>query len=58
VYGALDDGSGRVLRYLAPQKGGTSIAGFLDQFAQTWPADHLILVMDNVSDRRSQIKHE
>jgi transposase len=54
VFGALDYGSGRVLAEVAPQKNGDRFAAFLAQIAQTWPADHLVLVMDNVSYHRSQ----
>jgi transposase len=54
VFGALDYGSGQVLTDLAPQKDGARFAAFLAQVAQTWPADHLVLVMDNVSYHRSR----
>jgi transposase len=54
VFGALDYGSGRVLAEIAPKKSGDRFAAFLDQLAQTWPDEHLVLVMDNVSYHRSQ----
>jgi transposase len=54
VFGALDYGSGQVLWSLAPKKSGDRFAAFLDHIAQTWPEDHLVLVMDNVSYHRSQ----
>ena len=53
VFGALDYGSGQVLAQVAPQKSGDRFAAFLAQIAQTWPEDHLVLVMDNVSYHRS-----
>jgi transposase len=46
--------SGQVLAHVAPQKSGDRFAAFLAQIAQTWPEDHLVLVMDNVSYHRSQ----
>lgn len=54
VFGALDYGSGQVLWSLAPKKSGDRFAAFLDHIAQTWPEDHLVLVLDNVSYHRSQ----
>ena len=54
VFGALDYGSGQVLAQVAPQQNGDRFAAFLAQLAQTWPEDHLVLVMDNVSYHRSQ----
>lgn len=54
VFGALDDGSGHLLTHVAPKKSGDVFATFLDQIAQAWPEDHLVLVLDNVRDHRSQ----
>lgn len=55
VFGALDYGSGQVLWHLRPQKGGDGFAAFLAHIAQTWPDEHLVLVMDNVSYHRSPV---
>lgn len=55
VFGAVDYGSGQVLWQLQPRKGGAAFAAFLDHIAQTWPDEHLVLVMDNVSYHRSPI---
>lgn len=35
------------------RKGGDAVAALLDQIAQRWPDEQLVLVMDNVSDHRS-----
>jgi len=43
-----------VLAQTALHKNGDRFAAFLAPLAQLWPADHLVLVMDNVSDHRSQ----
>ncbi|HVL22926.1 MAG TPA: transposase, partial [Thermomicrobiales bacterium] len=40
---------------LAARKGGDAFAAFLDQLAQTWPADHLVVVMDHVRYHRSPV---
>lgn len=53
VYGALDYASGRVLFQTARHKDGTGFAAFLAQLAATWPTEHLVLVLDNVSYHRS-----
>ena len=55
VFGALDYGSGQVLWHLRPQKGGDGFAVFLEHIAHTWPDEHLVLVMDNVSYHRSPV---
>lgn len=53
VFGAVDYASGQVVWQLAERKGGEGFAAFLAQLAQTWPEDHLVLVMDNVSYHRA-----
>jgi transposase len=53
VFGAVDYASGQVVWQLAEHKGGEPFAAFLAQIAQTWPEDHLVLVMDNVSYHRA-----
>ena len=53
VFGALDYASGQVVSRIAEQKGSTGFAAFLEQIAHTWPDDHLVLVLDNVSYHRS-----
>jgi len=55
VFGALDYGSGQVRWQMHPKKGGDAFAAFLDQIAQTWPDDQLILVLDNASYHRSPV---
>jgi transposase len=55
VFGALDYGSGQVVYEVQPRKGGDAFAAFLDHVAQTWPEDHLVLVLDNASYHRSPI---
>jgi transposase len=54
VYGALDYASGRVLAQTAASKNGDGFAAFLEQIAQTWPAQTLVLVLDNASYHRGQ----
>lgn len=53
VLGAVDYASGRIIWHLAEQKGGDAFAVFLAQIAQTWPAEPLVLVMDNVTYHRA-----
>jgi hypothetical protein len=53
VYGALDYASGHLVWQTASHKDGTGFAAFLEQIAQTWPQEDLVLVLDNVSDHRS-----
>jgi transposase len=53
VFGALDYASGRLCWQLHPAKSGEAFAAFLEQIAQTWPTEPLILVMDNVSYHRA-----
>lgn len=53
VFGALDYASGQVTWQLHAHKSGDACAAFLEQIARTWPTDHLVLVMDNVSYHRS-----
>jgi len=55
VFGALDYGSGRVCWQIQPRKGGAAFAAFLEDVAQTWPDDHLVLVLDNASYHRSPV---
>jgi transposase len=54
VYGALDYASGQVLWRTAAHKDGVGFAAFLEQIAQTWPEQDLVLVLDNVSYHRSE----
>lgn len=53
VYGALDYASGRVLWQTAASKNGAGFAAFLEQIAQAWPHQTLVLVLDNASYHRS-----
>lgn len=53
VFGALDYSSGRLVWAIQSSKGGETFAAFLEQIAQAWPDDHLVLVMDNASYHRS-----
>lgn len=53
VYGALDYASGQVLSQTAASKNGIGFAAFLEQIAQTWPDQTLVLVLDNASCHRS-----
>jgi transposase len=55
MFGAVDDGSGQVLWQFQPRKGDDAFAAFLEHIAQSWPDEHLMLVMDNVSYHRSPI---
>jgi transposase len=50
--GALDYASGEVLAQTAASKHGDGFAAFLEQIAQTWPAQTLVLVLDNASYHR------
>jgi len=52
VYGALDYASGRVLSRTAASKNGAGFAAFLDQLAQAWPEQTLVLALDNASYHR------
>jgi len=45
--------SGQIASAIADHKDGAGFAAFLEQIAQTWPTDHLVLVLDNVSYHRS-----
>ena len=53
VYGALDYASGQVIWQMASHKDGTGFAAFLEQIAQMWPEQTLVLVLDNASYHRS-----
>lgn len=53
VYGAVDYASGRLVWRTAAHKDGTGFAAFLEQVAQTWAQEDLVLVLDNVSYHRS-----
>lgn len=53
VFGAVDYASGQVIWQVAERKGGEAFAAFLAQLAHTWPAEQLVLVMDNVSYHRA-----
>jgi transposase len=53
VYGAVDYASGQVLYQTAASKNGAGFAVFLEQIAQTWPEQTLVLVLDNASYHRS-----
>jgi transposase len=53
VYGAVDYASGQLIWQTASRKEGTGFAAFLEQIAQTWPEEDLVLVLDNVSYHRS-----
>jgi transposase len=53
VYGAVDYASGQVLTRTAASKNGPGFAAFLEQIAQTWPHQTLVLVLDNASYHRS-----
>jgi transposase len=53
VFGALAYSSGRLAWHLAEHKQGPAFVTFLEQIARTWPADDLVLVMDNVSYHRA-----
>lgn len=55
IFGALDYASGKVVSHIVPEKNGAHFVAFLDQGAEAWPRDHLVLVMDNVSYHRSQV---
>jgi transposase len=55
VFGAVDYASGQVVWQFADRKGGDGFAAFLTQVAATWPEQHLVLVMDNVSYHRSPV---
>lgn len=55
VFGALDYRSGRGCWQIQSRKGGDTFAAFLAQVAQTWPDDHLVLVLDNASYHRSPV---
>jgi transposase len=53
VYGALDYASGRVVWQTAASKNGAGFAAFLEQVAQAWPEQTLVLALDNASYHRS-----
>jgi DDE superfamily endonuclease len=52
VFGAVDSAAGRVVWHLAAHKGGAAFAAFLARLGTIWPDEHLVLVMDTVSDHR------
>ena len=53
VFGALDDASGHVRWEIAECKDGAGFAAFPAQVARTWPDEHVVLVLDNVSYHRA-----
>jgi transposase len=54
VFGALDDASGRIVHQLSDQKGAAAFIAFLEQLAQTLPANEpLIVVLDNAGYHKS-----
>ena len=53
VFGALDYASGQLVWQLHDRKDGAAFAAFLEQVAQTWPEEDLLVVMDNVSYHRA-----
>ena len=53
VYGAVDYATGRVVWQMASKQDGAGFAAFLEQLAQAWPEEDLVLVLDNVSYHRS-----
>jgi transposase len=53
VFGALDYATGQLAWRIHDHKDGATFAALLEQIAQTWPDDHLVLVLDNVSYHRS-----
>jgi transposase len=54
VFGALEYASGEVISQIVPEKNGDHFVALLKQVAAAWPTDQLVLVLDNVSDHRSQ----
>lgn len=53
VFGVLDYASGQVTWQIHAHKGGDAFAAFLEQIAQRWPDEAVVLVLDNVSYHRS-----
>jgi transposase len=53
VFGALDYATGQLIWHMDTRKGGAAFAAFLDRIAAAWPAEDLVLVMDNVSYHRA-----
>lgn len=53
VVGALDYASGEVIWRLATHQGGEAFAAAVEQVAQRWPDEDLVLVLDNVSSPRA-----
>lgn len=53
VCGALDSASGELVRQIVADKNGATFVTLLEQVVERWPTDHLVPVMDNVSDHRS-----
>ena len=55
VFGALDDASGDVIWRICPAKGGDAFAAVLQQLAETWPDEQLVLVLDTARYHRSPV---
>lgn len=53
VFGALEYRSGVVTTRMAPTGDAVAFLAFLDQVIARWPDDHLVVVMDNASSRKT-----
>jgi putative transposase len=54
VFGALDDATGQVYWPLSPRKDSQAFITFLEQLRHTWPAEQLVVVLDNVGYHKSR----
>ena len=55
VFGALDYGSGALTTMVVPAASAEAFAAFLDEVAARWPADQLVLVLDNASYHKTGV---
>jgi putative transposase len=54
VFGARGDATGQVHWQLSPRKDSQAFITFLEQLRHTWPAEKLVVVLDNVGYHQSR----
>ena len=58
VFGAVDYASGRILQQISARKGEDAFLAFLDQLAQAFPSETVVIVLDNVGYHKSHALRE
>ena len=58
VFGAVDYASGRIIHRVSARKGEEAFMAFLDQLAHAFPAEDLVVVLDNVGYHKSHALRE